>query len=68
MPTDDAHLITLMQEIAGALEDVKSRKVPLSDAQRHELVKTAEKLAIAARDAEENLYFQATQVRSRPTI
>ena len=62
MPTDDATLVELLQVIAQVAEDLKEAKSSLSNSSRIELVKNAERLAIAAREPEENLYFQATQV------
>ena len=62
MPTDDATLYELLQVIAKVAGDLKTAKSSLSDSSRIELVRNAEKLAIAAREPEENLYFQATQV------
>ena len=48
--------------LAKIAEDLRTAKSPLSNASRVELIRNAEKLAIAAREPEENLYFQATQV------
>ena len=62
MPTDSAIVLALAQAIGKLEHDLAETGSPLSNAAREELVRNAEKLAIAAREPEENLYFQATQV------
>lgn len=62
MPTDDVALFELLEVIAKVAEDLRTAKSPLSNSSRIELVRNAERLAIAAREPEENLYSQATQV------
>ena len=62
MPTDVARVLEIAQEISKIVQDLTKEGSSLSDASRVELVRNAEILAIAAREPEENLYFQATQV------
>ncbi len=63
MLTDNATLVALIQSINVVLDDLKSQKSPISNTRRQTLIKDAERLTIAAREPEENLYFQATQVK-----
>ena len=62
MLADVTALVALIQSINGVLDDLNNPKISISDTRRQTLIKDAEKLAIAAREPEENLYFQATQV------
>ena len=62
MPTDYASVLKLVQAIGNVTHDLNEEGASLSDNVREELIRNAEKLAIAAREPEENLYFQATQV------
>lgn len=64
MPTDDANVLALAQAIGKIGQDIENQDCPLSNSARQDLIRYAERLAIAAREPEENLYFQATQVRS----
>ena len=64
MPTDTAllsELLKAMSELSHELSDNGPNS--LTNAKRIDLATNAEKLAIAAREPAENLYFQATQVR-----
>ena len=63
MPTDDASILELVHAISKVIPDLGDGCSPVSNITREELVKNAERLAIAAREPEDNLYFQATQVR-----
>ena len=62
MPTDNTSVLSIAQEISKVVQEMTSEGFSLSKTSREELVRNAEKLAIAAREPEENLYFQATQV------
>lgn len=65
MPTDHVLVFELVQAIGKIFHQSGTgggTASSLSNTSREELVKNAEKLAIAAREPEENLYFQATQV------
>lgn len=64
MPTDNANVLTLVQAIGKFAQYLSEDGSTLSTDSRHELIRNAEKLAIAAREPDENLYFQATQVDS----
>ena len=63
MPTDNARVFELVQAIGEVIDEAQKEGSSLSNTSRERLVRDAEKLAIAAREPEENLYFQATQVR-----
>ena len=62
MPTDYASVLKFVQAIGNVTHELSKEGASLSDNARGELIRNAEKLAIAAREPEENLYFQATQV------
>ena len=64
MPTDNARVIELAQAIGDVIQEAQKEgsSLSMSNSSREKLVGYAEKLAIAAREPEENLYFQATQV------
>lgn len=62
MPTDNESVFELVQAIRKVVQDSTKEGISLNHADRAELVHNAEKLAIAAREPEENLYYQATQV------
>ena len=62
MPTDNSKVIALIEAIGNVRCDISDDSSNLSHAKRQDLIRNAEKLAIAAREPEENLYFQATQV------
>lgn len=64
MPTDNALILKLSQAISNLAHDISANESPMTDTKRAELVRNAERLAIAAREPAENLYFQATQVRA----
>ena len=64
MLADNTALVALIQSINGVLDDLNNQKIPISNTRRQTLIRDAEKLAIAAREPEENLYFQATQVKA----
>jgi hypothetical protein len=63
MPTDDAAVYELVQAIGSLGNQLPHEGSSLIDSKRAELVQKAEKLAIAAREPAENLYFQGTQAR-----
>ena len=63
MPAEDASILSLAHAIGQVAQDLRDEGASLSSVRREELVRNAEQLAIAARSPEENLYFQATQVR-----
>lgn len=62
MPTDNAAVFELVQAIGHLVHNLPYNGSSLTDAKRAELVRNAERLAIAAREPAENLYFQTTQV------
>jgi len=65
MPTDNVLVLELVQAIGKVIHELEKeggRVSSLSNTSREGLVRNAERLAIAAREPEENLYFQATQV------
>ena len=62
MPTDYASVLELVQAIGNVAHDLTKEGASLSNNVREDLIRNAERLAIAAREPEENLYFQATQV------
>lgn len=62
MPTDNANLLALVKAISKYKQDLMEVGLTLDSASCKELIKNAEELAIAAREPEGNLYFQATQV------
>ena len=64
MSTDNASISNLAHAIGQVAQELRDQGASLNNLQREELVRNAEQLAIAARSPEENLYFQATQVRS----
>ena len=64
MPTDNAAIFALVQAIGKVAHDASKAETVLTDADREELINNAEKLAIAAREPEQNLYYQATQVQT----
>lgn len=71
MPTDHALILELVQAISNVNHELGtggSSVFSLSNTSREELIRNAEKLAIAAREPEENLYFQATQVSLHANI
>ena len=55
-------MLELIQAIGNITHDLSKEGASLSNNIREDLIRNAEKLAIAAREPEENLYFQATQV------
>lgn len=63
MPTDNASVLEHVQAISNITLELTKKGASLSNTRRKELIRNAEGLAIAAREPEENLYFQATQVR-----
>ena len=66
MPTDNASVIELVHAIGKISHELMREdgsSSSLCNTSREELIRNAERLAIAAREPEENLYFQATQVR-----
>lgn len=62
MPTDSASVLELAHAIGKVAHDLMNKGSSLDHTHCEELVKNAERLAIAAREPDENLYFQATQV------
>ncbi|KAL8704998.1 MAG: hypothetical protein Q9225_008053 [Loekoesia sp. 1 TL-2023] len=65
MPTDNALVYELVQAIGNVIDELTNdngKVSPPSITSRKDLIKNAERLAIAAREPEENLYFQATQL------
>ena len=62
MPTDSQALSNLMHEITSSAAPLLEGSQP-TEAQRQALIVAAEKIAIAAREPEENVYYIATQVR-----
>ena len=62
MPTDSAAILEIAQAIGRFAHDLVNEDSSLNHTTRAELVRNAERLAIAVREPEENLYFQATQV------
>ena len=64
MPTDTALISELLKAVGEVSHELSDNGIALTNAKRIDLVNHAEKLAIAAREPAENLYFQATQVRS----
>lgn len=65
MPTDNSEIYFLLEALRAAAKPLTETHT-LSEKQRQELVLAAERLAIAAREPEENVYFIATQVRIFP--
>ena len=63
MPTNSADVVQIAHSIGQIAHQMTSDVSLLGTSARTELIQHAEKLAIAAREPEENLYFQATQVR-----
>ena len=63
MSTDGALIAELVQAISEYGHDPIPSIQALPPTKRAELVRNAERLAIAAREPAENLYFQGTQVR-----
>lgn len=61
MPTNPAEINSLAKAIATAAEQFASGDASTKE-QLAALVVSAEKLAIAAREPEENVYYIATQV------
>ena len=57
MPTDDASVLELIQAIGNVTHDLNKEGASLSNNLREELIRNAEKLAIAAREPEEKLVF-----------
>ncbi|KAL8677371.1 MAG: hypothetical protein Q9186_006190 [Xanthomendoza sp. 1 TL-2023] len=71
MPTDDARMVELIEAISNVSHESTSKDgqgLSLSNENRKKLIEYAEKLAIAAREPEENLYFQASQLAQNSTI
>ena len=62
MPTENARVIELVQAIGNLSHELREDGSSLSNTSRQELIRNAERLAIAAREPEDNLYFQTTQV------
>ena len=62
MPTDDAVVFQLVHDIGKLVHKLPYHGSSMNSAERAKLVRDAERLAIAAREPAENLYFQATQV------
>lgn len=62
MPTDNASVLELARAIGEIVNKLTNAGSVLSNSDRQDLVINAERLAIAAREPEENLYFQATHV------
>lgn len=63
MPTDNSSIPDIVRAINSIIQDSTDNDLPsLSHASRERLAWNAERLAIAAREPEENLYYQATQV------
>lgn len=62
MPTDDAVVFQLVHAIGELVHKLPYHGSSMNSAERAKLVRDAERLAIAAREPAENLYFQATQV------
>lgn len=61
MPTDSEKLRPLFEEIQRSLDTFEKGDFSNHN-ERLKLISAAEKLAIAAREPEENLYYTATQV------
>ncbi|KAK0512054.1 hypothetical protein JMJ35_005182 [Cladonia borealis] len=68
MLADNKAVCALIQSINAVLDDLNNPEIPISDTRRQTLIKDAEKLTIAAREPEENLYFQATQTAQNAAI
>ncbi|KFY46027.1 hypothetical protein V494_00650 [Pseudogymnoascus sp. VKM F-4513 (FW-928)] len=66
MPIDISEIQSLLESLAETAKHLQDTQT-LSEKQRQELALTAEKVAIAAREPEENVYHIATQVPSVPT-
>ena len=64
MPTDTVNIPRLAASIERPLQKITKDPASLSISERTDLIKNTEKLAVALREPEENLYFQATQVRN----
>ena len=64
MPSDESKIILLADEIASLVMSFTPGKGFSSNYAREHLVEAAEKLVIAAREPEENLYDTATRVGS----
>lgn len=62
MPTDPEQLRPLFEEIQRSLDTFEKGGDFPDHNERLKLISAAEKLAIAAREPEENLYYTATQV------
>ena len=67
MPTDSLSMFELFQAISDIGKDLE-KVSSSSNTQREKLTKSAEMLAIPAKEPEENLYFQAAQVRASNCI
>ena len=61
MPIDTDQIRFLLGTLEAAGKELTD-SYPLSERQRYEIIQSAEKLAIAAREPEENVYYIATQV------
>ena len=65
MPTDTSEIYFLLEALRAAANPFTETHT-ISEKQRQGLVLSAERLAIAAREPEENVYHIATQVRIFP--
>ncbi|KAL8792761.1 MAG: hypothetical protein Q9195_004648 [Heterodermia aff. obscurata] len=68
MPTNTALMAELLRAMSRLAHELLDNGTSLTDAKRIDMVKNAEKLAIAAREPTENLYFQATQTAQNSSI
>ena len=62
MATDNTLVFEIVQTIGELVHNLPYNGASLTSSKRAELVRNAERLAIAAREPAENLYFQSTQV------
>ncbi|MCJ1286657.1 hypothetical protein MMC26_006003 [Xylographa opegraphella] len=68
MPLDYASILRYGREIGSIINELTDEATSLSNCRREELIRNAERLAIAAREPEENLYYQATQTAQNSAI
>ncbi|KFY14465.1 hypothetical protein V492_02593, partial [Pseudogymnoascus sp. VKM F-4246] len=67
MPIDISEIQSLLESLAETAKHLRDTQT-LSEKQRQELALTAEKVAIAAREPEENVYHIATQIAQNAAL
>src|SRR5437016_379794 len=68
MPIEPSSILPLVQELSSLTKDYTAVNGFSDNATQERFVQAAEKLAIAARESEENVYFTATRIAQNAAI